>query len=73
MPDAMAPMMPTLVAQACPHPDWIFEPKLDGYRAITMIADGRVRMLSRNHPDMAHPSEIDRRGERGHGEAWVNR
>jgi bifunctional non-homologous end joining protein LigD len=31
-------------------PDWIFEPKLDGYRAITVIdSTGAARLWSRNH------------------------
>jgi len=31
-------------------PDWIFEPKLDGYRAITVIdSTGKARLWSRNH------------------------
>ena len=30
--------------------DWIFEPKLDGYRAITVIdSTGKARLWSRNH------------------------
>jgi len=31
------------------HPDWIFETKLDGYRAVTVIdATGNARLWSRN-------------------------
>ena len=30
------------------HPDWIFELKWDGYRAIATIATGHVSLLSRN-------------------------
>jgi len=31
-------------------PDWIFEPKLDGYRAITVIdSTGKARLWSRNY------------------------
>ena len=31
-------------------PDWIFETKLDGYRAIAVIdATGKARIWSRNH------------------------
>jgi bifunctional non-homologous end joining protein LigD len=30
------------------HPDWIFEPKLDGFRAVAYIEDGACRSVSRN-------------------------
>ena len=31
-----------------PSPDWIYEPKWDGFRIITTIRDGSVRLISRN-------------------------
>jgi bifunctional non-homologous end joining protein LigD len=43
-------MLPTLVKEPFDSPDWIFEPKLDGYRAIAAIdSAGNVRVWSRNH------------------------
>jgi bifunctional non-homologous end joining protein LigD len=33
-------------------PDWLFEPKLDGYRIITHLNDGTLRLLSRNGIDV---------------------
>jgi len=30
------------------HPDWLFEPKLDGFRALLYIENGSARLLSRN-------------------------
>jgi hypothetical protein len=30
------------------HPDWIFEPKLDGFRAVAYIEGGTCRLVSRN-------------------------
>jgi bifunctional non-homologous end joining protein LigD len=30
------------------HPDWIFEPKLDGFRAIAYVEAGACRLVSRN-------------------------
>jgi bifunctional non-homologous end joining protein LigD len=43
-------MLPTLIREPFDSPDWIFEPKLDGYRAIAVIdAIGKVRIWSRNH------------------------
>jgi bifunctional non-homologous end joining protein LigD len=30
------------------HPDWIFEPKLDGFRALAYVTGGTARLVSRN-------------------------
>jgi hypothetical protein len=30
------------------HPDWIFEPKLDGFRAVAYVEGGTGRLVSRN-------------------------
>jgi len=30
------------------HPQWIFEPKLDGFRALAYAEEGKVRLVSRN-------------------------
>jgi bifunctional non-homologous end joining protein LigD len=40
----------TLVSQKEPfdHPDWLFEIKHDGFRALAVIEDGRCRLFSRN-------------------------
>jgi bifunctional non-homologous end joining protein LigD len=54
-PSALAPMIPTLIAQPFSDPDWLFEPKLDGYRAIALVREGRVKLLSRRGLD-ATPS-----------------
>ena len=33
------------------HPDWLFELKYDGFRALAVIEDGRAQLVSRNgHP-----------------------
>ncbi len=58
LPDALIPM--TAVARApFSHPDWLFEPKLDGIRAIARVADGEAALRSRrgvdltdNYPDL---------------------
>ncbi len=43
------PMLATLVKEPFDHPDWIFEVKWDGYRAIAEIRDEGVSLYSRNH------------------------
>ena len=49
MPQFLAPMLLTLVKEPFDSPDWIFEPKLDGYRAIAVIdSAGKARVWSRN-------------------------
>ena len=30
------------------HPDWVFEIKWDGFRALAYIENGRCRLVSRN-------------------------
>ena len=30
------------------HPDWVFEPKLDGSRALAYVEGGACRLVSRN-------------------------
>ena len=50
LPDFLAPMLPTLIKEPFDSPDWIFEPKLDGYRAIAVVdSTGNARIWSRNH------------------------
>jgi bifunctional non-homologous end joining protein LigD len=48
MPHGIKPMLATLIKEAFDHPDWIFEVKWDGYRAIAEIRDGDVSLYSRN-------------------------
>jgi bifunctional non-homologous end joining protein LigD len=41
-------MLGTLVKKPFDHPEWIFEVKWDGYRAIAEIQDGQVSLYTRN-------------------------
>jgi bifunctional non-homologous end joining protein LigD len=47
MPHAVRPMLATQVREPFDHPDWVFEMKWDGYRAIAEIRDGSVSLYSR--------------------------
>ncbi len=47
-PDEIKPMLATLVGEPFDDPDWSFEVKWDGYRAIAYINNGKVRLSSRN-------------------------
>jgi bifunctional non-homologous end joining protein LigD len=48
MPHGITPMLATLVREPFDHPDWVFEVKWDGYRAVAEIRDGDVALYSRN-------------------------
>jgi bifunctional non-homologous end joining protein LigD len=52
MPTVVHPMLATPVAKAFDNPDWLFEIKWDGYRAVAFIEDGHVRLVSRNQNDL---------------------
>ena len=45
-------MLATAIEAPFDSPDWLFEIKWDGYRAITFVNDGRVRIVSRNQNDL---------------------
>jgi len=52
LPQEFAPELATLVDGAPPDPEnWVFEVKFDGYRMLTRIEDGAVRLITRNNND----------------------
>lgn len=57
LPDTLAPELATLVAAALiTLSDWIFAVKVDGYRMLSRVDAGDVRIFSRNGLDFqAHP------------------
>jgi bifunctional non-homologous end joining protein LigD len=48
MPSVVEPMQPSLMRLPFSGPDWLFEPKWDGYRAICFVDNGSARFVSRN-------------------------
>ena len=52
MPAAIKPMLATLVDKPFSDPDWLFETKWDGVRAICFIRHGKARFISRNQIEM---------------------
>jgi len=52
MPTAVHPMLATPVEKAFDDPAWLFEIKWDGYRAVSFVKDGSVRLVSRNQNDL---------------------
>jgi bifunctional non-homologous end joining protein LigD len=52
MPAAVHPMLATSIEKPFDKPEWLFEIKWDGYRAVSFLRDGKVRMVSRNQNDL---------------------
>jgi len=51
-PAIVQPMLPTLVELPFSNPDWLFEPKWDGFRAICFLENGSVRFVSKNRKSL---------------------
>ena len=52
-PDFVAPMKATLGSRVPEGPDWLYEIKFDGVRALAIKLDGQLRLLSRNAKDFS--------------------
>lgn len=46
-------MLATATEKPFDDPEWLFEIKWDGYRAVSFIENGRVRLVSRNQNDLS--------------------
>jgi bifunctional non-homologous end joining protein LigD len=51
-PEFRAPMKALLVRELPTGPDWVYEVKFDGYRALALKEGARVRLISRNGNDL---------------------
>ena len=52
MPNEIHPMLATSINDPFDGPDWLFEIKWDGYRAVAFIENGKVRLVSRNQNEL---------------------
>src|SRR5262249_18015075 len=52
MPSSVRPMLANITEDPFDDPNWIFEIKWDGYRAVSFIENGAVRLVSRNQNDL---------------------
>ena len=52
MPSVIHPMLATLSERAFDDPNWLFEIKWDGYRAIAFVENGKLRLMSRTQNDL---------------------
>jgi bifunctional non-homologous end joining protein LigD len=50
----LRPMLATLTDESFDDPDWVFETKWDGFRAIAVARPGHVSLYSRNLIDVSH-------------------
>jgi bifunctional non-homologous end joining protein LigD len=57
----MEPMLARLTKKRFSDPDWLFERKLDGERALAFRYDREIRLLSRNRKDLhaSYPELVD--------------
>jgi bifunctional non-homologous end joining protein LigD len=55
VPKTLAPMLADIGDEVRTDPKWLYEPKLDGYRVIAFVDDGKVRLQSRNGLDYTAP------------------
>ncbi len=53
LPKTYSPMLTTLVPKPFNNTGWVYEPKMDGIRAIARIDGDRVQLLSRNGLDLS--------------------
>jgi bifunctional non-homologous end joining protein LigD len=52
MPAQIKPMLATLVDEPFSDPEWLFETKWDGVRAVCFIKNGKAQFVSRNQLEM---------------------
>jgi bifunctional non-homologous end joining protein LigD len=52
MPTTIQPMLASIAEEPFDNPNWLFEIKWDGYRVVSFIENGTVRMVSRNQNDL---------------------
>ena len=64
MPTKLSPMLAETGEAPFTHPDWLFEPKLDGYRVLAFVRDGEVTLRSRRGLDLTPAFPADRRRTR---------
>src|ERR1700744_3841328 len=49
LPKTISPMLATLVDKPVEGPDWLYEIKWDGYRAVAICNRSAVKLISRNN------------------------
>lgn len=52
LPTEIHPMLATSISEPFDGPEWLFEIKWDGYRAVAFIENGKLRLVSRNQNEL---------------------
>ncbi len=67
MPTRLMPMLAELGGAPFAQPGWLYEPKLDGYRVLAFVHDGRARLRSRRGLDLSKtfPRIVDELSRQG--------
>ncbi|HXQ98881.1 MAG TPA: DNA ligase D, partial [Pseudomonas sp.] len=73
VPEKLAPQLATLMDTA-PEGQWLYEVKFDGYRIMTRILDGDVRLITRNGHDWTErlPLQAKAISELKLGDGWLD-
>jgi bifunctional non-homologous end joining protein LigD len=73
-PSWIPPMLATLVEELPAQGKWVYEPKLDGVRALIYLNGGTVRIYSRNRKPLndAYPELVDALGPAVRGDAVLD-
>jgi bifunctional non-homologous end joining protein LigD len=73
IPQKLSPQLATLM-DTPPEGEWLYEIKFDGYRIMTRILDGEVRMITRNGHDWTErlPLQAKAIGELNLGDGWLD-
>ncbi len=74
MPAFIPPALASLIEKPFSDPDWLFEIKWDGVRAVARIRDGSVQLWSRSHRDITgeYPELSDLPKHVHAREAWLD-
>src|SRR3954468_16802179 len=74
LPSWIPPMLATLTEEFPTEGKWIYEPKLDGVRALIYASRGRVELYSRNRKPLnaAYPELVDALGPAVRGDAVLD-
>lgn len=72
-PDSLAPQLASLVERP-PEGEWLYEVKFDGYRILARIADGEVRLSTRNGHDWTQrlPLQAKALAKLGLHDSWLD-
>jgi bifunctional non-homologous end joining protein LigD len=57
-PAKVVPMLASLAGGPFSRSDWIFEPKLDGYRIIASVRGGKITLMTRNGNDVTEKYKV---------------